>query len=209
MRKPSVNLDPKWIGQKFGKLTVIGFGYEEKHQRNTWKCICDCGKKVEALSANVKTGRVKSCGCVQLEAVTTHGQRYTRLYRCWVDMRRRCRDVNHKTYYYYGARGIRVCDEWQQFEPFYKWAMSNGYSDDLTLDRIDVNGNYEPCNCRWANAKTQARNRRSARMVTVFGETLCVVEAIEKYGNGIHEDTVLKRMDKHGYSPERAITTPI
>lgn len=209
MRKPSVNLDPKWVGMKFGKLTVVGFAYDEKHQNYKWECKCDCGNEIEVFPGNAKAGRVRSCGCAQIETATTHGQRHTRLYSIWVGMRRRCRDVNHKTYQQYGARGIRVCDEWQAFEPFYQWAWANGYSDELSIDRIDVNGNYEPSNCRWADNKQQSRNRRSTRMVTIFGETLAVSDAIEKFGNGIHIDTVLKRMDKYGYSPERAITTPV
>ena len=207
--KKSVNLDKEWIGMKFGKLTVIGFGYDEKRQNVTWKCICDCGKTVEVLPGNAKAGRVHSCGCAQLESATKHGQRYTRLYGIWVGMRRRCHDENHPTYRNYGAQGIKVCVEWEKYENFYKWAMAHGYSDDLSIDRIDVRGNYCPENCRWTSAKQQANNRRSTRYVTVFSETLPLTLAVEKYGNGLCRDTVLKRIDEYGYTPEKALTHPL
>ena len=207
--KPSVNLDSKWIGMRFGKLTVTGFGYDEAHKNYTWKCACDCGNVVEVKPGNAKAGRVRSCGCAQLESATTHGQRYTRLYGIWVGMRRRCRDKNHYTYASYGGRGIAVCEEWQRFLTFKEWAEHSGYTDRLSIDRIDVNGNYEPSNCRWATAKVQSRNKRNTRYVTVFNETLSLSEAVEKYGNGIRFDTVVKRIDKHGFSVEQAITTPL
>ncbi len=207
--KPSVNLDSKWIGIRFGKLTVTGFGYDETHKNYTWKCTCDCGKVVEVKPGNAKAGRVRSCGCAQLESATTHGQRYTRLYGIWVGMNRRCLNTRHQSYQNYGARGIRVCEDWHSFEPFSKWAYENGYADTLSIDRIDVNGNYEPSNCQWTTDKQQARNRRSTRLVTVFGETLAVAAAVEKYGKGINPNTVLKRMDKYGFSAEQAITAPL
>lgn len=206
--KSSVNLDPKWIGMRFGKLMVIGLGYDTKRQNNTWKCLCDCGKEIEVLPGNAKAGRVHSCGCAQIESATTHGDSGTRLYRIWVGMKRRCTAKNHATYQNYGARGITVCSEWLVYENFHQWAMSHDYNDSLSIDRIDVNGNYCLENCRWVTTKQQSNNRRSTRYVTVFGETLPVTIAIEKYGNGISRDTVLKRIDEYGYSPERAITSP-
>lgn len=210
MKRKSINLDNKWIGQRFGKLVVLGFGFNENISRNTWICQCDCGNTVEVYPANARAGRVRSCGCAQLEAATTHGMRYTRIYRIWVDMRRRCRDENHKTYKHYGARGISVCREWNEsFISFMQWAFKNGYSDTLSIDRIDVDGDYTPKNCRWATARQQARNRRSTRYLDAFGETLPAVEAVEKYGNGIKIDTVLKRIDLHGYSVEEALTRPV
>lgn len=207
--KASVNLSEKWIGARFGKLVVIGFGYDDKRQNNTWKCRCDCGKEVEVLPGNEKAGRVHSCGCAQIESATKHGQRNTRLYQIWVGMRRRCTDANHVNYANYGAIGIHVCDEWESFDSFFKWAIENGYQDDLSIDRIDVHGNYEPSNCRWATAKVQSNNRRNTRYVNVFGETLCVGDAIEKYGNGIRRDTFLRRIDHYGFSAEEALTKEV
>lgn len=207
--KLSINLDPKWIGKKFGKLTVVSFGYDKKRQNNTWKCRCDCGNEIEVFPGNAKSGRVRSCGCAQIESATIHGQRYTRLYGIWVGMNRRCLNTNHPSYQNYGGRGISVCEDWRNFETFYEWAYANGYSDELSIDRKDVNGNYEPLNCQWATDKRQARNRRNTRLITVFGETLAVADAIEKYGKGINLNTVLKRMDKYGFSAEKALTAPL
>lgn len=207
--KDSINLSAEWIGKRFGKLVITGFGYNSKHQNNTWICKCDCGKEIEVLPGNAKAGRVHSCGCTQIESATKHGQRNTRLYQIWVGMRRRCRDINHANYPNYGGRGIRVCDEWQDFEEFYRWALANGYNNDLSIDRIDVNGDYTPLNCRWASAKVQSNNRRSTRYVTVYGEKLSVMDAIAKYGNGIRRDTFLKRIDKYMFSAEDALTRTV
>lgn len=207
--KPSVNLSEKWVGQRFGKLTVIGFGYDSKHYRNTWKCLCDCGNSVEVYPANAKAGRVRSCGCAQLEVATIHGQRHTRLYGIWVGMRRRCRNERHANYVNYGARGIKVCKEWESFELFAKWAYSHGYSDNLSIDRIDVNGNYEPSNCRWVDDSVQMNNRRTTRKVIAFGQEMSVADALAKYGNGLRRDTFLKRIDVHGYTVEEALTREV
>lgn len=209
MGKSSDNLSEKWLGQRFGKLTVIGYGHDDRHNQYLWKCRCDCGKELYVHPANAKMGRVHSCGCLQREKATTHGQRYTQLYRTWVDMRRRCRDSKHPTYANYGGRGIKVCDEWQSFEVFEQWALSHGYTDTLTIDRIDVNGNYEPSNCRWATIQEQSNNKRNNRYVDVFGEHLTITEATRKYGNGLKVDTVIHRIDKYGYTPEKALTDPI
>ena len=121
----------------------------------------------------------------------THGQRYTRIYRVWEGMKKRCYKSSHPYYLHYGGRGITVCDEWQTFEPFYKWAMSHGYSDDLTIDRIDNDGNYCPENCRFKTQTEQIRNRRISIKATINGKTQTLIEWAGE--NGIEYQTVYRR----------------
>jgi len=137
---------------------------------------------------------------------TKHGKRNTRIYNIWRSMRQRCSNPNTNRYSCYGGRGIKVCEEWENFSNFYEWAMRNGYEDDLTIDRIDVNGNYEPSNCKWATQKEQQRNRRNTLHITAMGITLTVAEWGEKlntcsanirahYKRGNIEKYIYKRMN--------------
>lgn len=168
-------------GRKYGKLTVIRqaedfVGNDGKH-RTKWSCVCECGGKLDVLGCNLKRGNSQSCGCTRPESFKKHGGRYTRLYGIWTNMKTRCNDVNNSTYKNYGLRGITICDEWSSsFEAFRDWAMSHGYDDSLSIDRIDNNDGYYPENCRWVDARTQANNRRSSRYVTVDGVTRSLAE---------------------------------
>lgn len=151
--------------QKFGRLTVIGRA-ETKNKHTMWRCVCDCGNEIIAEAYNLKCGHTGSCGCVQIErtaeANRTHGMRKTRLYRIWTDMKNRCYQQSYHGFKHYGGRGITVCKEWKNsFEAFRDWALSNGYADNLTIDRIDVNGNYRPDNCKWATMADQNKNKRA------------------------------------------------
>lgn len=136
-----------------------------------------------------------------------HGKTHTRLCRIWIQMKNRCNNPKTKRYKDYGGRGITICGEWQNnFQKFYDWSMSNGYTDDLTIDRIDNDGNYEPCNCRWATVKEQNRNSRKCNMIFYKGETHCLKEWGEILN--ISYDALRSRMRQH-WEIERMLETPV
>lgn len=136
-----------------------------------------------------------------------HGMIHTRLYSTWHNMRCRCDNPNHKSYKHYGGRGITYCAEWHDFPPFMEWAISHGYNDSLTLDRIDTNGNYEPSNCKWSTPKEQCNNRRNNKKFTFNGETLTLSEWSDKLH--IPRHTLWCRIQKYHMSIDKALTMPV
>ena len=156
--------------KRCGMLKVIKKDGSNKTGRTMWLCICDCGNEIVCEGSKLRNGHTTSCGCKRYKTLkemkTIHGMHNTRLYSVWNTMKYRCENKNAKEYKYYGGRGITVCDEWRNsFEAFYNWAINNGYDSTqkrgvCTIDRINVNGNYEPSNCRWVNMKVQRNNQR-------------------------------------------------
>lgn len=201
-------------GKRFGRLVVLkDTGKREKSQK-VWMCKCDCGNTKEVITSYLTSGDTKSCGCYRKECELknlgefwgkpkTHGLSKTRVYRIWIDMNARCEKKNNKAYKHYGERGIKVCKEWKEnFLSFYNWAIKNGYKDELSIDRINVNGNYEPNNCRWADAKTQGNNKRNTRKIKIFNEVKTAYDFEKQYG--IKAYLLLDRYDK-GYRDDKLI----
>lgn len=173
-------------GKRFGRLVALCPVEKDKSGRYKWRCKCDCGNETAVVGAYLARGETSSCGCLRIEAVVAHnkshekrestakynskykfkhGQTGSRLYRVWSGMKRRCYSPTLKDYQWYGERGIKVCDEWQDYSAFEKWALANGYDEtakrgECTLDRINSDGNYEPSNCRWVTVAEQNRNKR-------------------------------------------------
>lgn len=191
-------------GKKFNKLTAIKIVRIDKNGAE-WLCKCDCGNEIIVNGSRLKNGRIKSCGCFNPNR--THGMKHTRLYGIWHGIKTRCFNTNDKGYKYYGGRGITMCPEWKDdFMAFHDWAFDNGYKEGLSIDRINNNGNYEPSNCRWADNITQQNNRRANRYLTFNGETHTYREWSRI--TGINHCTIGARIDRFGWSVEKALTTP-
>ena len=206
--------------RKFDRLEVIcrapDYVYQSGRKEVVWKCRCDCGKELNVLGVSLRNGTTKSCGCLWREIISTasktHGacsnKTTTRLYSIWSNMKDRCTNPKHHAYMSYGGRGIKVCNEWiNDFATFEDWALSHGYNDGLTIDRIDVDGDYCPTNCRWATRKEQANNKTNNRIIVVNGEskTLSEWSAI----SGVSTGTIWARINIYGWNAEKAVFTPV
>jgi len=198
------------IGQKFGRLTVLSEAKTRKNWARFWRCKCVCGTEKEISQNKLRRGETKSCGCWAKDhpARFVHGMSHTREHGTWNRLRYRCYDKNDPKYYRYGARGIKVCDRWlgsNGFENFY--CDMGDKPKGTSIGRINNNGDYEPSNCRWENAKQQAQNRSTSMIVTYSGKTCCLKEMCEYHG--LKYKTIFARIRYNGWSTIEAIETPI
>ena len=210
IRKYPVDL----TGMHFKNFDVIEYAgfFPDKygHNRQQWKCKCVCGKELILSRSDLTKKQIKSCGCLTKklidEANVTHGLSKTRLYHIWANIKDRCLNSKSSSYKYYGERGITICDEWKNdFIEFRDWALDNGYKEDLSIERINVNGNYEPNNCCWIPLKNQCKNTRWNKYYTLNGETHSTVEWSILLGG---TEALVGRRLKDGWDLERALTTP-
>lgn len=172
-------------GKKFGSLTVLNYEYSANGGKRMWRCRCDCGNESIVQTSNLTTGHIKHCQQCGYKALaekrTTHGKRRTKLYTKWRSMLRRCEETSCKSYKDYGAKGIKVCKEWHDPQKFFDWAENNGYEEGLEIDRIDVNGDYCPENCRFVTRLENANNRSNNHYVKYNGETKTLADMCRKY----------------------------
>lgn len=199
-------------GKRFGKLTAINSHYDKEKKVTFWECKCDCGNVTFVRANSLVHERTKSCGCLRTESnmqkKTTHGLSGTPLYTAWYAMKKRCNNPGNHNYDRYGGRGISVCNEWiDSFEAFSDWALSNGYREGLSIDRIDNDGDYSPENCRWVDIKTQNNNRGVSLMFTYNGKTQNLSSWCEELG--VPYFRTWQRIVQYGYTFEQAISLPL
>ena len=196
-------------GTRFGRLMVISLVDSEAGADipTKWRCLCDCGNIVDVQASNLKSGSSRSCGCLQRELASTrnkkHGQTKSRLYNTWQHMIGRCTRKSDPSYNLYGGRGIEVCADWLSgFETFRDWALSNGYADNLTIDRIDVNGNYCPENCRWITHDEQQRNKTNNTYIDYGGTAKTVGEwarIFNCFPSAVYKEILSREGRVHGW----------
>lgn len=211
MKKDSIH-----SGDKFGRLTTIES--QKKISANgksniIWLCECECGKQKWVYQSNLRSGGTVSCGCYKIDRnknnISPLKQIHPRLYRIYQCMKSRCNNANFTEYENYGGRGITVCSEWNQrhgFGSFVEWALSSGYKDSLTLDRIDVNKGYSPDNCKWSSTKEQSRNKRNSKKYTYNNMTMVLTDWEDYFG---YKRTYLYSRIARGMSFEESIKPPI
>ena len=194
-------------GQRFGQLLVIERAEDKttgSKPKTMWRCLCDCGKETVVWGSSLTQGTTVSCGCKKRK----HGfANKERLYETWQNMKRRCNNPRNKRYKQNGARGIKDCAEWaHDYVAFRNWAMSNGYGDDLTIDRIDVDKGYSPDNCRWVGAKIQANNMTRNRFITFRGKTMTLSQWAEELGLSYG---VINHRIQRGWDMDKIANTPV
>lgn len=203
-------------GERFGRLIVISkVGSDGRN--SIWECACACGNHIKVALPHLRQKGTRSCGCLLRETRRSNGLRSgigqrslkhgdfgSRLYGIWAAMKRRCFNDNTCYYKYYGGRGITVADEWLDYVNFKKWAISNGYAEGLSIDRIDVDKNYEPSNCRWVSMKTQQNNRRNNLRLR-YKDCVYSVSELARI-TGLSERTIRGRLER-GWTVEKTVET--
>lgn len=206
-------------GQRFGRLTVLEYSHREhrtfKNSRNNYyiyfyKCKCDCGNIGIYRERSLKSGNTKSCGCLNIDKIIernmTHNLSNTRLYKIYHGIKKRCYNRNCRSYKDYGGRGIGLCKEWaNNFLTFYNWAIDNGYSDNLTIERKDVNKEYSPENCTWITKEEQNLNKTTSVFYEYDGKKFLLGELAKRYNLPF---TCLRKRLERGWDLEKALTTP-
>nr|WP_297873513.1 hypothetical protein [uncultured Blautia sp.] len=192
-------------GGRYGRWLVLE-EFKMENEKTYWLCQCDCGTRKYVRADQLLSGDSKSCGCLTVNSATTHGLSKKRIYQIWSHMIQRCENRNATSYKDYGERGISVNYEWHDFRKFYEWSIENGYADHLSIDRINVNGNYEPSNCRWVDSKTQANNRRNNHYVKING----IVHTLKQWSeiSCVPYGTICQRI-RNGWNEEAAIFTVV
>jgi hypothetical protein len=186
-------------GNVYGRLTVLKYVGKDNQKCTKWECLCECGKIISTRASALKNGTTKSCGCYRTDTVKyyhyTTGESTTRIHREWNGMKNRATNKSAKNADAYVNRGITICEEWKDYYNFKKWALKNGYSDELQIDRIDNDKGYYPENCRWVDSKTNSRvgGRRSLR-----NKTGCIGVIKNKYGTYNSQITINTKLIKHG-----------
>jgi hypothetical protein len=190
-------------GQKFGRYTVLKF-HSTKNRKSYFTCECECGTIKEVRSDQLKSGTTQSCGCYIKEKLKEerpyrikHGKKAkeTRLYNIWQGMRSRCNSETNPAYPKYGGRGIKVYENWlNDFQNFYDWAMENSYQENLSIERLNNDGNYEPSNCKWATSKEQNNNKSNNVVIEIDGEKKNLIEWSKS--TGVHRSTIYRRLKR-------------
>ncbi len=202
-------------GNKYGRLTIIKEAGRNKNGQVVWECKCECGKHIIASGVLIRRGGVKSCGCLVADGtsrpnITHHCSRadsiHKRLYKIWAGMRSRCLSQSNPAFPDYGARGIDICEEWMDFKNFRDWALFNGYSSTLTIDRINNDAGYSPANCRFITLAENQRNRRNNRRIAYDGQEMILCEWAEVLGI---ESRTLQRRLAIGWDVHEAFTRPV